>query len=59
MATSQVETISTGADKAKLALAAVLVIGALAAFYLLGKQGPLAQWGALIVGLAAALASFF
>ena len=59
MATSQVETISTGANKAKLALAAVLVIGALAAFYLLGKQGPLAQWGALIVGLAAALASFF
>jgi preprotein translocase subunit SecE len=59
MATSQVETISTGADKAKLALAAVLVIGALAAFYLMGKQGPLAQWGALIVGLAAALASFF
>lgn len=59
MATSQVETISTGADKAKLALAAVLVIGALAAFYLLGKQGALAQWGALIVGLAAALASFF
>ncbi len=59
MATSQVETINTGADKAKLALAAVLVIGALAAFYLLGKQGPLAQWSALIVGLAAALASFF
>jgi preprotein translocase subunit SecE len=26
------------------------------AFYLLAKQGPIAQWGALIVGLAAAVA---
>jgi preprotein translocase subunit SecE len=33
-----VETVSTGADKAKLAAAAVLVVGAVAAFYALGKQ---------------------
>lgn len=59
MATSQVETVSTGADKAKLAVAAALVIAALAGFYLLGKQGQVAQWGALIVGLAAAVALFF
>ena len=58
MATSQVETVSTGTDKAKLAAAAVLVVAALAAFYLLGKQGQIAQWGALIVGLAAAVAVF-
>lgn len=58
MATSQVETVSTGADKAKLAVAAVLVVAALAAFYLLSKQGALAQWGALIVGLVAAVAVF-
>lgn len=58
MATSQVETVSTGADKAKLAVAAALVLAALAAFYLLGKQGQLAQWGALIVGLAAAVGVF-
>lgn len=58
MATSQVETVSTGADKAKLGVAVALVIGALVAFYLLGKQGPVAQWGALLVGLVAAVAVF-
>jgi preprotein translocase subunit SecE len=58
MATSQVETVSTSADKAKLALAVALVIAALAGFYLLGKQGPVAQWGALLVGLAAAVVVF-
>ena len=58
MATSQVETVSTGADKAKLALAAALVVAALVAFYLLGKQGQIAQWGALLVGLAAAAVVF-
>jgi hypothetical protein len=55
MATSQVETVSTGADKAKLGTAAVaLVIASVAGFYLLGKQGPIVQWGALLVGLVAA-----
>jgi preprotein translocase subunit SecE len=59
MATTQVETVSTGADKAKLAASAALVVGALAAFYMLGKQGPLVQWAVLIVGLAAAVGVFF
>jgi preprotein translocase subunit SecE len=59
MATSQVETVSSGADKAKLALAVVLLIAALAAFYLLAKQGQLVQWSALIVGLALAVIVFF
>ena len=58
MATSQVETVSTGADKAKLVAAVALVIAAVAGFYLLGKQGQVAQWGALVVGLAAAFAVF-
>jgi len=58
MATSQVETVSTGADKAKLGAAAALVIAALAGYYLLATQGQLAQWGALIVGLAAAFVVF-
>ena len=58
MATSQVETITTNADKAKLALSAVLVVGALAAFYLLSKQGQIAQWAALIVGVVAAVVVF-
>jgi|SRR6478609_3366797 len=60
MATStQVETVSTGADKAKVAAAIALVIASLVGFYILGKQGQVAQWGALIVGLVAAAAVFF
>lgn len=59
MATSQVQTVNTGADKAKLAVAAVLVVAALAAFYLLGKQGPLVQWAVLLLGLVAAAGAFF
>ena len=58
MATSEVQTVSTGADKAKLAAAIVLVIAGLAAFYVLGKQGPVAQWGALVVALIAAFVVF-
>jgi len=58
MATSQVETVSTGADKAKMAAAVALVIAALAGYYLLGKQGQLAQWGALLLGLAVAFVVF-
>jgi preprotein translocase subunit SecE len=59
MATSQVQTVSTSADKAKLGGAAVLVAVALAAFYLLAKQGAWAQWGALLLGMAAAVGVFF
>lgn len=59
MATSQIQTVNTGADKAKLAAAAVMVVAALAAFYLLDKQGPLVQWLALLLGLGAAAAVFF
>ena len=58
MATSQVETVSTGADKAKLIGALLLVIAAVAGFYLLSKQGPVVQWGALVAGLVAAAATF-
>ncbi|WP_048442070.1 preprotein translocase subunit SecE [Caenimonas sp. SL110] len=58
MATSQVETVSTGADKAKLGAAVALVVAALAGFYLLSKQGQIAQWAALIVGIAAAVVVF-
>ena len=58
MATSQVETVSTGADKLKLALAVGLVFGAIVAFYMLAKQGQVAQWGALLVGLGAGVVVF-
>lgn len=59
MATPQVETVSTGADKAKLAVAGVLVIGAVAAFYALGKQDLWMRVIALLVLLAAAVGVFF
>lgn len=58
MATTQVETVNTGADKAKLAAAVALVITSVAGFYLLGKQGPIVQWAALLVGLVVAAAVF-
>ncbi|CAN7188971.1 protein translocase subunit secE/sec61 gamma [Acidovorax sp. 99] len=58
MATSQVETVNTGADKAKLAAVVALVIASVAGFYLLSKQGAVVQWAALIVGLVAAAAVF-
>jgi preprotein translocase subunit SecE len=58
MATTQVETVTTGADKAKVGAAIALVIAALAGFYLLARQGQLVQWGVLIVGLIAAAAVF-
>ena len=60
MATStQVETVTSGADKAKMAAAVALVIAALAGFYLLARQGAIVQWIALVVGLIAAVAVFF
>jgi preprotein translocase subunit SecE len=59
MASTQIETVNTGADKLKLAAAVVLLVAALVAFYMLGKQGAVAQWGALLVGLGLAAAAFF
>jgi preprotein translocase subunit SecE len=55
----QVETVSSGADKAKLAAAALLVVGAVAAFYLLGKQDLWLRTLVLLVGLVAAAGAFF
>ena len=59
MATTQVQTVNTGADKAKLGIAAALVVAALTAFYLLGQQGQLVQWAVFLVCLAAAVVVFF
>ena len=57
--TPQVETVSTGAEKAKLAAVAVLVIGSIAAFYVLGQQDMWLRVLVLLVGLAAAVGVFF
>jgi preprotein translocase subunit SecE len=59
MANPQIETVSTGADKAKLAVAGVLVVGAVVAFYLLGKQDMWVRVVALLVLLAMAVVTFF
>jgi len=58
MATSEVQTVSSTADKVKLALVAVLVIASLAGYYKLSAQGALAQWGVLLLGLAVAAGVF-
>ena len=59
MSNPQVETVSTGADKAKLAASGVLVIAAVAAFYALGKQDLWLRVGALVLLLVAAVGLFF
>jgi preprotein translocase subunit SecE len=55
----QVETVATGADKAKLAGAALLLLGAIVAFYYLGKQDLWLRVLALLAIMAAAVALFF
>ena len=56
---TQVETITSGADKAKLAAAVLLVIGGLAAYFLLSAKGGLVQWSALLALLAAGVVVYF
>ena len=55
---SEVETVSPAADKAKLAAAVCLLVGAVAAYYLI-KQADWVRWVALIVLLLAATGTFF
>ncbi len=56
---TQVETVSSGADKAKLAVAALLVVGGVVAFYVLGKQDLWLRVVALLVLIAAGVATYF
>ena len=58
MSSTEVQTVTPGAEKAKLAGAVLLALGGLVAYYLLAKQGTLAQWGALIGLLLAAVLLF-
>ena len=55
----QVETVSTGADKAKLAGAALLLVASVVAFYYLGKQDLWLRVIALLALVGAAVALFF
>ena len=60
MATNtQIETVSTGADKAKLAAAAVLLVGGVVAYYLLGKQDLWLRVLIMLLLMVAAVAMFF
>ena len=59
MAGAQIQTVSSGAEKAKLLLAGALVIGGLAAYYLLASQGSLIQWVGLLAGVVLGVVTFF
>ena len=56
MATQQVEDIGTGADRVKVALAVVLAVGGLIAYYALADQPMVVRLLALAGGLAAGIA---
>jgi preprotein translocase subunit SecE len=59
MNTPTVETVTTGADKAKLAVAGLLVVAAVAVFYVLAPQDLWVRVIALLVLMAAAAGVFF
>ncbi|TAK73380.1 MAG: preprotein translocase subunit SecE [Aquabacterium sp.] len=59
MTNPSVETVSTGADKAKVAAAVLLVVLGIAAFYLLGKQALWMRLVALFALLGGGVAVFF
>ena len=56
---SQIETVNTGADKAKLAAAALLLLGGIVAFYVLSRSDMWLRVVALIALLALAVVVFF
>ena len=58
MASTQIQTVSSGADKLKMGASAALLVLALAGFFLLSKQGTLVQWAVFVLGLAAAVGVF-
>ena len=59
MSNTQVETVSSGADKAKLAAAAVLLVASVAAYYALGTQDLWLRVLVLLGVFAVAVAVFF
>ncbi len=59
MAATQIETVNPRADKLKIGVAIALLFVALGAYYMLGKQGQLVQWSALVFGVLVAAVVFF
>jgi preprotein translocase subunit SecE len=58
MATANIETINTSADKAKLGASVILLLAALVGFYLLAPQGVWVQWAVLLVGIILSVVLF-
>ena len=53
--TEDIKTADAGtADKAKLAVAIVLALGGVAAYYVLGSESVWLRWGCVVAGLALA-----
>ncbi len=50
--------MNSGADKAKVGVALVLLLGSFVAYYLLSKQGGLVQWAGLLVMVAGSVAVY-
>ena len=58
MATSQVETVNSGADKAKLGAALLLALAGFVAYFVLSSQAAYVRWVALLAGVIAGSALF-
>ena len=58
MASTQIQTVTSGADRLKMGASIALLVLALAGYFLLAQQGVWVQWAAFIVGLAAAVGVF-
>jgi len=58
MASTQIQTVTSGADRLKMGASVALLVLALAGYFLLAKQGVWVQWAAFIVGLVAAVGVF-
>jgi preprotein translocase subunit SecE len=58
MASSEVQTVSSSVDKAKLAAAVLLLVAGFVGYYLLASQGQLVRVGALLGGIVAAVVAF-
>ncbi|MEN9315304.1 MAG: preprotein translocase subunit SecE [Pseudomonadota bacterium] len=56
MSNQNVEVVATGADRAKVAAAILMVVAGIAGFYLLSKQPMILRIAAFIAGLAVAIA---
>jgi len=58
MSSTQVETVSSGADKIKAVAAVLLIVIGLAAYYLLAPKGVMFQWSGLAGSLVLAFVIF-